>query len=224
LRKLHRLASFLALLGLGVTAAFADFSGSMNFSSGGNLPVQAALTASRYANGSDLTSVNLITNGYFDNIVDPHTFALPDNGAFTGEFSGKGVRTNDGKSFSGSFTLTDSGVFSLDFTSGNNPSGTGYDGASSFILTLQGLLPENGSLVQGFDFIGGSEDFFNHVRFDFSGATDGAVVISGNLPLNASFFGTFTGTSPIPEPATVALGLAAAAGLFAMWRRRKPAA
>ena len=213
--KTNRFAFLLALLGLSAAVASASPSGAMNFSLGGNLPIQAKLTAPGFNNAVEENLIN--SGGYADDGF--RTFGLADNGYIQADFAGN--RTLVGPppastSFAGSFYLHDNGAFDLSFNA---------DGYGIFSLTLKGLLPEDRSIVNGFNLIDGDTPLLETLQFDFSQADLGIVVVSGNIaPAYSSVYGTFTAASAIPEPATVALGLAAAAGLFAAWRRRKQAA
>jgi len=212
--KTNRFAFLLALLGLSAAVASASPAGGMNFSLGGNLPIQAKLTAPGFNN--DTVEGNLINSGgYADDGF--RTFGLADNGYIQADFAGNRTLVGTSSaSFAGSFYLHDNGAFDLSFNA---------DDYGIFSLTLKGLLPEDRSIVNGFNLIDGNTPLFETLNFDFSQADIGIVVVSGNIaPTTSSWAsGTFTAASAIPEPATVALGLAAAAGLFAAWRRRKQA-
>lgn len=125
----------------------------------------------------------------------------------------------------GSFSLNDSGVFTLAVSSAAMTRII-YDN-SGFIFTLSGLVTQPGTMISGFS-VNNTNQFYDALTFDFDGNA-GTVTVSygqaaGNLAASDySMFGTFT-SSPIPEPATLALGFAAITGAFVAWRRRKPAA
>lgn len=212
----------LFVIGLGVFfnlgAVMADPVG-VDFSQGGNLPVEIKLTAGRYSpDGTATPGINLILPAE-DATSSPRLFTLNDGGEILAGFGGTGYSTSAGRNFGGSISLADDGEFSLVFENGYL--GEGVDYSTTFILTLQGLLPEDGSVLNGFNFVSGTEEYFPMLTFNFSNAASGVVVITGNIAANASITGYFTGTAPIPEPATMALLLAAAAGVAAGWKRRR---
>ncbi|MDF3055837.1 MAG: hypothetical protein K0R17_52 [Rariglobus sp.] len=123
----------------------------------------------------------------------------------------------------GYFTLRDNGTF--DFGMYADAMLRMDTDQSGFVFTLSGLITQPGTMISGFSVNGPSTAFFEALDFTFVGET-GTVFISYdhaafNLPAAYySFSGQFT-SSAVPEPATVALGLAAAAGVFVAWRRRK---
>ena len=125
----------------------------------------------------------------------------------------------------GSFVLNDNGTFTFSITE-EAMTRIIYDD-SGFIFTLSGLVTQPGTMISGFS-VNSTNPFYEALTFDFDGNA-GTVTVSygqaaGNLPASPySLLGTFT-SSPIPEPATLALGFAAITGAFVAWRRRKPAA
>lgn len=143
------------------------------------------------------------------------------HGAFaTPTVANLGILDNANASFSGS--LTAAGPFNDVFTFQLTGNGTALGGAFGFLNTVISSV----SLLQT---IGGSytstdNDLSN--GFFFSGLTDGTYsftvtgTYTGALPIGV-YGGTIGAvTTPVPEPATLALGLAALGLLGAAKRRR----
>lgn len=140
--------------------------------------------------------------------------------SYFSNFYGTGLDL-DSRPFSVYISLDPNGVIQLDiFTSLEDGNTLGIN---SFELLVGGLTPRlPGLRTSGFT-ITSQTGVALGAEFDFETGivtikpTDVFAVTTGNP---YSLVGSFE-TAPIPEPATVALGLGAAAGLVAVWRRRR---
>lgn len=193
--------------------------GALSIPLGGNLPVEAKMTVTRFSSdGTNVAGSNLLYSG--TPTTDTRLYMLPDGGSIIGEFHGDGSHvTNSDLYINGSFTLFDDGDFSLIFEDGYVGDDRSY-APNSFNLTFSGLLTPDGSYFDGFTFTGGDGDFIPLVNFDFSDAANGTISIMGNIPADRSFSGTFT---VVPEPMTTAAILAGLVGVLAFWRRQRRA-
>lgn len=140
---------------------------------------------------------------------DLATYTLGNGYFIEGSFSNT---TPPGPIVAGNFSVSNDGRFHLSFDLDND--------VTFFVLTLEGLLPENGSIINGFHFIDGDADFYNSLYFSFDNAANGVVKIWGDTISGAYIDGYFTATV-IPEPATIALGLGALASVIAALKRRR---
>jgi len=178
-------------------------SGSLDFTAG-NSPIDVTFTTSE-------TGTDNVLQGSENS--DPKTYTL-----FTEDYIDDSASVSDGSLY---FTLTDDGGFSF-----------GLYGAEleSFVLTFTPLLPLDGTFITGFEIDSEhpnytSDNFFTDISFDFGDQT-GTVTMTytaSNVASDLEIFGAFTATA-VPEPATSAMMLAAAAGVFVAWRRRRSVA